>query len=364
MSRRAIIIPDLECGGAQRIATIAANHWFDQGHHVTVITLAPDPSQPFFPMRQGVDIVNLGQVRPSLSLFQAIAMNIGRISTLRKALRNAEADVAVSFLDTTNVLTLLASRGLSLPVAVMERSNPAMHRIGWIWETLRRWTYPMADAIGVQTNGARDYFPAKLHERIRVIQNPIERPAPGETSPDVHQPTILAVGRFSEVKRFELLIRVFAHLVDRHPDWHLTLVGDGPERIRLESVAREHGLGGAVHFPGFMETAPFFVKADIVALTSSYEGFPNAMLEAMSHGVPVVSFDCPHGPREIFEAVPGGVLVEDGNEEQLVSALSGLMGDEAERTRLGTTARQVNETYSKETIMAEWETMIREMERG
>lgn len=358
--KRTIVISNLNCGGAQRVATMMANHWTELGCEVSILTLAGGESTPFFPLHPDVRLIHLGKTGHSASMYQAITSNVARFDALRKALREVHPDVVISFLDTTNVLTLLASIGLGMKVAVTERTNPAAHRIGKIWEALRRWTYPHAAAIGVQTEGAKQYFPAALHNRIQVIKNPVLPPQPLQRPDDLTGPSVLAVGRLSEEKRFDLLIRVFSRLHASHPDWHLTILGDGGLRNTLIDLINKLEMDEYIHLPGFREAAAHLEHADLFALTSLYEGFPNALLEALSLGVPVVTFDCPYGPAEILSSVPGGILVENGNEAALERALAELMDDGERRRALGELGRRVNTIFSIEAVMADWEAMITE----
>jgi glycosyltransferase involved in cell wall biosynthesis len=163
-------------------------------------------------------------------------------------------------------------------------------------------------------------------------------------------------------KGFELLIRAFAGCIANHRDWDLAIFGDGPEREALQSLAARLGIAGSVQFGGLVrETAAELAASEIFALSSKFEGFPNVLLEAMSCGTPVVSFDCPSGPSEIIRDGFDGLIVPPGDVNLFSAALARLMSDSALRAQLGNNARTSVERYSAEKISAMWSGLFAEI---
>lgn len=175
----------------------------------------------------------------------------------------------------------------------------------------------------------------------------------------LNSPTILGLGRLSEEKGFHTLIEAFARIAGQFPAWHLTIFGEGPERSRLERLIEDRGLTARVHLPGWTtDAAAVLSQADLFVLPSRYEGFPNALLEAMAAGLPCISFDCDSGPREIIRHAMDGMLVPPGNRDELARTLAQLMEDRNLRDRLGTEARQVRERFSPAEFYRRWDAVL------
>lgn len=356
------VISSMAAGGAERAVAHMANYWAAKGWHTSIATLAPDP--PFYPLHPDVRILPLNEAGESTSTRMALAQNAHRLRAIRRTVTATAPDVVISVMDRTNVRTLLALRGVRTPVIVQEQIDPASHSIGRQWERLRRITYPWADAIVVLTSRNADYFPPSLRSRVRVIPNP----AVLSTQPDPKARdrragnTVVAMGRCVPQKGFDLLLRAFAQVSDRYPLWKLKILGDGAQRAELEQMAGDLGLSEKVLFMGIVkEPIPVLESADIFAFSSRYEGFPLALCEAMACGLPVVSFDCPSGPREIIRDGIDGLLVPPEDVDAFAQAMLRLMADPALREQLGARAVEVTDRFGLERIMAQWETLLSEV---
>src|SRR5262249_25449025 len=149
-------------------------------------------------------------------------------------------------------------------------------------------------------------------------------------------------GRLVPSKGFDVLIDSFSRIAARHQEWNLVIAGKGPEQTALDAQVRRLGLGGRVKLAGwFADPSEALGSAGLFVMSSRYEGFPNALLEAMAAGLPVISFDCDSGPSEIIRDNVDGVLVPAGDVALLERAMERLMSDETERRRLGECARDV-----------------------
>ena len=169
----------------------------------------------------------------------------------------------------------------------------------------------------------------------------------------------VAVGRLSYEKGFDRLIDAFAQTARQCPDWNLLIVGDGPEKLKLQEVAQNAGLQDRVFFPGWRESPwPTIPKSSIAVLPSRYEGFPNALLEAMSHGLAPIAFDCESGPSEIITHNKDGLLISQDDVTALAAAMESLANNDATRTSLATAALSVNERFSPQRVFALWEGVL------
>jgi glycosyltransferase involved in cell wall biosynthesis len=356
--RLTMVLPAVGAGGAERVMTTLANAWATRGRQVHLLTF-DDGSQPaFYPLHAAVTHEPLGLARQSRTLIQGLIRNVHRQRVLRAAVRRSQPDVVLSFLDQVNVITLLATEGLGLPVVVSERSDPRMKPIGRAaWTALRRWLYPRAGCVVVQTRGALAYFLPALRRSARVIPNPV-LPPPALASPpgDRVGKLIVSLGRLSEEKQLDQLLHAFATVAGRRSEWRLEIWGDGPEREPLEKLRQRMGMADRIALRGATQD-PYVVlrEADLFALTSRYEGFPNALCEALACGVPAVSYACPSGPGEILRHGVDGLLVPAGDTTAFAAALAGLMDDLDRRRGMAAHAPEVVERFSLDRVLALWE---------
>lgn len=349
-------------GGAERVLSILANAWAGRGKRVTVVTLAM-PDTDFYALDPRIERIGLAGMADSSGPLDAIRHNLRRLTGLRRAIAANRPDVVLSLGDQANVLALLAGAGLGGKIIVAEHNDPRRHSIGRAWHLLRRVTYPWAARVVMLTEGTRRWaLTQRPRWRAVAIPNPVELPAPANPAkpPARFGPrTVVTLGRLAPQKGHDLLIQAFAALADRFPDWHLVIYGEGAERPALERRLAEAGLTGRVHLPGTVgDVAGVLAQADLFVLSSRYEGFPMALLEAMAMGLPVVSFDCQSGPADIITPGEDGVLVPAENVPALAEAMAGLMADEHERRRLGGNARAVAERFSPAVVLAQWESLL------
>lgn len=365
--RVALLLDDLLGGGAARVASYLSRAWAEEGWQVTIFTTDDGSGPAFFPLHPAVRHCPLALRGDSRSVFEALSRNARRLLALRRAIRDSRPDVLISFLDTNNVMCLLATRGLErVPTLISERTDPGGRSIGWLWEGLRRWTYPWADGLVTQSAHALAYFAPAVRAKGRVIPNPV-LPVPGAEGPervDGTRPRRLAMtlGRLEKVKGHDLLIEAFACLASEFPDWDLAIHGEGAEREALGGCIRAHGLetriflAGATGHPGIR-----LREADLFVLPSRTEGFPNALAEAMACGLPVISFDCASGPGELIRDGVDGMLVPPADVPALARAMAHLMRAPLERARLAARAPEVLERFSLDRILGLWAEAIRQI---
>jgi len=357
------VISSLAAGGAQRVMSLLANHWAQVGYRVTLLAFSRPGVEPYFPLASHVKYVPLGIEGESSNLIEGISKNLRRIIHLRRAIRVSAPQVVISFMDQVNVLTVLATRGLGVPIIVSVRVDPLSAPTGEIWRFLRNRVYPFANRIVVQTRLVRQSFPQKLQDKVAIIPNPV-LPPPPVTYPRLPASThsMIAIGRLTEQKGFDLLIRAFSELSPRHPDWRLTILGDGPLRPELQRLRVQLGLVGLADFPGEVKHVhQYLEQADVFVLSSRYEGFPNSLCEAMACGLAVVATDCRSGPGEIIEDGINGLLAIPDNVHSLASCMDRLMSNEGERKRLGGNASRITERFESGKIIGMWESLAREV---
>jgi glycosyltransferase involved in cell wall biosynthesis len=361
--RLTLVISSMSTGGAERTVAYLANAWAAKEWPVTLLTLDATPS--FYPLDPRINFSPLGIGGSSPNVVTAIKNNLRRVTRLRSAISAARPAAVISFMDATNVLTILAIQGLRLPVIVSEWVDPAQHPIGRIWDILRRLCYARAKRFIVQTQRNLEYYPRSIQRIARIVPNPVMLPKELSSSVPWQPPgktkVVIAMGRLVEQKGFDLLLHAFARMASKHPAWTLAIWGEGANRSELESLITTLGLQDRAQLCGLTRN-PFerLKAADLFVLSSRYEGLPNVLCEAMACGLPVISFDCPTGPREIIHDGVDGVLVPAGNVQALAATMDRLMGDESERQRLSARAVDVIERFKVEKVLGMWEQVLSE----
>lgn len=354
--RLTLVIHSLAAGGAERVLSILAGEWARRDLAVTLLTFDDGSLPPFHALHPAVEHRPLGLAGSSATVFHAALNNRRRVVALRQAFRQTTPDVIVSFMVTSNVLSLLAARPLGIPVVVSERSDPAVHDVGRWRKLLRARVYPRAAAVVVLSETARRGLPRRAQARACVIPNPVLAPPPAPPRPAVDTPRVVALGRLSPEKGFDLLLDAFARVAQVHPGWTLTIWGEGPERTRLEAQRSRLALEDRVALPGATRDPHGALRTgDLFVLPSRFEGFPNALCEALACGLPSISFDCESGPREIVTHGVDGILVPPADTARLAAELERLMRDAAARERLAARAPAVLERFGLEAILARWD---------
>ncbi|MFJ6836599.1 glycosyltransferase family 4 protein [Streptomyces sp. NPDC091209] len=200
---------------------------------------------------------------------------------------------------------------------------------------------------------------------LPVVSIPNSVPAPSVSPADPDVKTVVAAGRLAVIKRYDLLVQAFATVADKHPDWQLRIYGEGSQRGRLRSLINDLGLYNQVHLMGLASPIEAeWAKGSIAAVTSDSESFGMTIVEAMRCGLPVVSTDCPLGPREIIRDGEDGLLVRPGDVDSIAAGLLRLIDNDGERAAMGAAALRNAERFDPATIAVRYEELFRELGAG
>jgi glycosyltransferase involved in cell wall biosynthesis len=256
------------------------------------------------------------------------------------------------------IALLLARRGVR--VVGQEHMNLATHTPQRQAEIAAR--YPALDALTVLTEPDRATYAHTLEGRTRLERIPNAAPALAAAPSTLERPIIVAAGRLTLQKGFDMLIPAFARIAERHPQWTLRICGEGPQYRHLARQIMDLELSDNVFLLGAVDRLDEQMsRASMYVLSSRFEGLPMVMIEAMSLGLPVVSFDCPTGPRDVIENGRSGVLVPDGDVAALAAAMLALIEDPARLRALGAGAAARAKDYALEAIGPRWEALIDEL---
>nr|WP_314624445.1 glycosyltransferase family 4 protein [uncultured Noviherbaspirillum sp.] len=364
-----VYLHSMNGGGAERVTANLANYWAAQGWTITIATIEP-ASRDFYELHPAIQRVELGLAARGNGLVEALTRNLARIRTLRGLILEVRPDAVLSMMTNANVILALACRGLPNVCAVgSERHYPGHVWLNPIWSLLRRIHYGGLQAVVAQTSECAAWI--LQHTRARqapVIPNSATWPMPAQSplvEPDkICRPgrrILLGAGRLVEQKNFAVLVEVFARIAAKHPDWDLVILGKGPLHDDLRRQAGAAGLGDRVFLPGLVgNLGDWYAQSDLYVMTSHFEGFPNTLVEALAHGVPVVSYDCDTGPRDIIRHGVDGLLIPLGDAQALHDGLDTVMGNEALRCRLAARAGEARERFSIERVAAMWEALFRQ----
>jgi glycosyltransferase involved in cell wall biosynthesis len=363
-------------GGTIRTTLNLAGH-LARDRPVEVLSVLRRFDHPFFPFPPGVVVTGIddqrdaeraGRVRRWCSARRSRLLHpadhgarecsLWTDVQLLRALWRLDARVLIGTRPTFNLLATLPGRGV---VAVGEEHMHFDAHPASVQAEARRG-YPRLAALVVLTDEDRRAYRDVVSERTRLERIPNAAPKLAGPPSPLERPIVLTAGRLTPQKAYERLIRAFGTVVETHPEWTLRICGRGPRRPALQRLIVERELYNHVLLPGAVEDIGAEMgRASLFALSSRYEGFPMVLVEAMTKGLPVVSFDCPTGPREIVDDGRNGILVPDGDEDALAAALLELIEDVPRRRRYGAAALQTARGYELEAVGRRWQALLAEL---
>jgi glycosyltransferase involved in cell wall biosynthesis len=368
-------------GGTIRTTLNLAGH-LARDREVEVLSIVRRRSKPFFELPPGVTVTAVDDQRkrgrdrppgllnrvlrhlPSLLLYPADrasrSCTMWTDLTLVRALWRARSGLLIGTRPALNLAALLARRPGTFVIGG-EHMHYSQHS-----PTMRsriRQRYPDLDALVVLTEHDRREYGEVLARPPLTVRIPNAVPIFARPVVVERRPVVLAAGRLVPQKGFDRLIDAFALIAPAHPDWILRICGRGPARDDLQRQIVARGLTERAILMGAVKSIEQqMAEASIFVLSSRFEGLPMAMLEAMSMGMPVVSFDCPTGPREVIEHGRDGILIPNGDVAGLAAAVAGLMHDPAARERLGAEATVKAARYSMDVVGPQWEKLLAALE--
>lgn len=362
-------INSLVKGGAERVLANLANE-LSRNNEVSIITLINYDEE--YKLNNNINLIKIDKRRTNPykkkskleKILKKIPKLIIRTINIKKQIKNINPDVIISFLPEISFLVLLNKRK-SDKVIISVRNDPKIEYSSKLYNYLMRKLYPKADGFVFQTIEAQEYFKDKIKCKTCVIHNPINDSFIIEefNKGKERKKEIVSVGRLTKQKNFDLLIEAFAGLSKEYIDYKLIIYGEGELRKKLERKIDDLKLSDRVFLPGITNDVKKEIKnSSIFVLSSNYEGMPNALMEAMALGLPVISTDCPcGGPKELIENNVNGILVEVNNKTQLLCAIEKILSNEKIMDELGNQARNISKTHNIERINEKWINYIKEI---
>jgi GalNAc-alpha-(1->4)-GalNAc-alpha-(1->3)-diNAcBac-PP-undecaprenol alpha-1,4-N-acetyl-D-galactosaminyltransferase len=333
-------------GGAERVMSILCSEFAKR--NIDVKLIVQESLEKAYPIDNTVNMVNT-----SVSLNIPVLRLILRQLKLRKQLKLFKPEIVISFMTDMNILAIVATFGLNIPVIVSERSDPKQTKR--LFGFFRNVVYPFAKGYVFQTTEARDYFSLKIKEKSRIIPNPICAELPERNHNNITH-VIVTIGRLTSQKNHRLLIEAFSEFRKTHRDYTLNIYGDGPLKNQLEKLIYRLGIEDAVVLMGTNPNVLNLIsEAEMFVLTSSYEGMSNALAEALAIGIPCISTDCSGGgPSFLIKNDINGILVPPGNKEKLIAMMDKLAVNSEFAQKLGDEAKKVKARLAVNKITEEW----------
>ena len=387
MTIRFVLMNGYAVGGTIR-ATFTTAAELAKRHDVEIASVVRHRDKPSFPRPKGVRLIGLTDLRTER--MERLAAHRGpraRFQTWTAAQRTRLMSSHDFRHPNFNLLTDLNLLRYLLPLrdgvvigtrpainlAVAHVVSPSVVRVGQDHMNLRTYNdglkaqiaavYPRLDVVSTLTEGDADDYRRHLEGRTRVVCMPNGVPELGGRRAALDAKVVVAAGRMGPQKGFDRLLPVWAKVAREHPDWELRIWGGGKGIGKLRRQADELGIADSAHIMGFTSKLhEEFADSSLYVMSSRNEGFPMVLLEAMSAGLPVVSYDCPTGPRDIVREGVDGYVVPNGDGDALAAALGRLMDDAEMRKAFGAAAVEGAARYDIAAIARRWEELLAETE--
>lgn len=344
----AIAIPSLAMGGAERVASELANEFVREGLDVKFILL--DHNEVYYKLDEKIQVFYNDYNKDKSSYLR----NKARIKKFRKWLKDNSIEVLISFLTSSNFLSILATKNTSIKVYISERSDPNKTSIKI--KIIRRFLYRYCTGAIFQTEDAKKCFSKTVQKKSIVIKNPIKNDLPNWNSIEKHNESIVTAVRLEKSKNIPMLLKAFSKLIQTYDNYQLIIFGDGPEYNSIKDKVQELNIENKVVLRGKSnEWHKEAINAMMFVLTSDYEGMSNSLLEALAMGIPSISTDHPiGGAREVIQNGENGFLVPVNDREALTNKMIELIENRELQVNFSRKAEQIKKNLNVQQIAKEW----------
>lgn len=353
----------LEQGGAERVVTTLANYFADGRYEVVIATEWTADNE--FEIDERIRRVHVGLTEKQERASGGMKF-LYRVLNLRSFLKKERPDVVIAFAKKANYRALMATRLTKIPVVVSVRTNPYLHYTEKSDRLLIPLLYSKAAGNVFQTEGAKQFFSSRIQKKSRIILNPVNDKYLGVPKPERRRRAVVQSGRLVDFKNQLMLIDAFCRVHQKHSDYVLEIYGgdshDGTRELLEESIAG-HEASSYVFLMGASDRLEVqLADAALFAFSSDWEGLPNALMEAMALGLPVVATDCPcGGPRTLIRDGENGLLVPIRDAAAMEAGINRLIEDRELAERLGEEARKLGELAGTQAVCRQWQDYIEEI---
>lgn len=350
----AILIGDISrSAGTERAVTNLSNMLVKYGeYNVTILScFSSENNNPYYELEDKVNIVHYNLSKDSLVNRFSSYINI--IGKTNKIIKEKSIDILLGTTHAFNCLMICMSRKVK-KVACEHMSYEACPLIS---KKIRKFCYPRLSAIVLLTNADAKHYNFVDKSKLFVIPNSLSFVA--DEPAKLENKRIIAVGRLTEQKGFDILMSIAQIIKDEIPDWHIDIFGDGEDKSKLLELISEKKLESFVIInPPTKNIKEELLASSLFVMTSRWEGLPMILLEAKACGLPIVSFDCPEGPADVIRDCEDGFLIECGDINALSEKII-LLGKNLElRKQFGLMAKQSSNKYTASSIFIKWKDLF------
>lgn len=346
--RIAFVIGSLNFSGAEKVLSIVAQELYKQGNEINVVLLNKERGEK----GEEKGLITYG-AKATGNKFNRL---VSRWTAIRSAIKSIMPDVVVSFGSVCNVNTIMAMRFMKIPLVVCERNDPEYDPRKWSEKRIRAILYPFADGYVFQTERIKNYFSNKIQKKSAIIPNPIIDSGKRWSLQNAEKKAV-TIARLDDFQKDQTsMIKAFSIFSKKHPNYILELYGDGPDRDKYIELIKSLGMEEKIFLPGkTKEPISELLTSEIFLLTSVFEGMPNALMEAMSVGIPCISTDCGGGGAyELTEKYGAGILVKQGDIEGIAETISKVASDDELKKSLSEKSISINYKLGREIISQQW----------
>ena len=349
-------IHSLGHGGSEHVVVTLAAEMIRLGIDVVIATTATFAEE--YPLPEGVKRIDVGTTDKEQELSSSKQRKL-RQERLHRALLSERPDVLYSLCRGANYRAVLAATGTGVPVIISVRSDPKVDYGSFVHRHYSRYLYRKAGGAIFQTTGARDFFPAYIAEKSTVLLNPISGDFLDSEICEKRRNAIVAVGRFHRSKDYMTLVKAFERVQKKYPEMTLEIYGDDSGDNTIHQVRewiRSHHLTERILFMGNRRDVGERIRdAACYVLSSRFEGMPNALMEAMALGLPVVATDCESGGvKALIEDGTNGLLTHVGDDAEMAAAIGKMLEYPKEAERVAREAMKIRGKAGVSQVTQEW----------
>lgn len=359
----AMLIGALTKGGSERVLVNLADYLVGRGYRVTMVTQYRKENE--YPLNEKVNRI-ISDITQEETTGSRLVNFKRRFCKLRGIWKKERPDVILSFIGKNNIMAILTSRFLKIPVAVSVRGEPSEEYYNSWMRFCARHLFALADGVILQTGRCFTFFPEKVRKKAVILRNPVSDSFFRKRYEGEREKVITAVGRVDENKNHEMIIRAFAEIAEEFPEYKLIIYGEGDRRKSLMELTENLKLQDRISLPGSIDNVPDAIyKTRVFVLSSNTEGVPNTLIEAMLMGLTVIATDCPSGGcADLIQNGYNGILIPVGDVEALKENLQKLLKNLQLADELGKKAMETADMFAPGKVYAAWEEFFLSLSAG